>query len=79
MRRRQIYAQMSAGLRPGRSPAEPPKAPTSPVASVAAVAENLIQPRALPGEFARGQCPKCLQMIGRGVAGHRRACNGIVS
>ena len=29
--------------------------------------------------FIKGQCPKCLKTIGRGVAGHLRACNGNLS
>ena len=27
----------------------------------------------------RGQCPKCHKTIGRGIAGHVKACNGNVS
>ena len=29
--------------------------------------------------FIKGQCPKCLKIIGRGVAGHLRACHGNLS
>jgi len=29
-----------------------------------------------PIEIKKGQCPKCLKHIGRGLAGHLRGCNG---
>jgi len=69
MRRRQKYAESLSELviPAGVSAISPPfeqYATISPVGTFVVV---------------KGQCPKCLKTIGRGVAGHLRACNGNLS
>lgn len=70
MRRRQVYAEQATETLRIRIPA-----------TLADFAQpwTLTERRIDPPNVAPGSCPKCLRHIGRGVAMHKKRCNGAVS